>query len=240
VTDPNQTQADAENADDVIEAFFDAMCGMLEHFDIDPESINGPEFSGATRRLTINAYVGKIIDKIDQKIGKLLPPACGPAAPAPAPDIAAAVEALVRHARDWIPQDVRDEMEADARSLVARLTAAEQQKRWPDDYGWDDLMTLLDAHWPSEVFPTLPDDDKRSPGPRIVSLLRMLRAAEAEREKLQEALEWYAEQAEAASRDVPAKKTDSMTAILTCMSLDGGKRARAALASPSPTEARRT
>jgi hypothetical protein len=39
-------------------------------------------------------------------------------------------------------------------------------------HSWDGLMSLLDEHWPDDIFPTLPDDDQRDPGPRIVSLLR--------------------------------------------------------------------
>jgi hypothetical protein len=57
-------------------------------------------------------------------------------------------------------------------------------KVFPDDYGWDDLMALLDAHWPDDIFPTTEDREARDPGPRIVSLLRWvdrLRAVEAER-----------------------------------------------------------
>ena len=37
---------------------------------------------------------------------------------------------------------------------------------------WDGLMSLLDEHWPDDIFPTLRDDASRDPGPRIVSLLR--------------------------------------------------------------------
>lgn len=39
-------------------------------------------------------------------------------------------------------------------------------------HSWDGLMSLLDEHWPESIFPTLPDDSGRDPGPRIVSLLR--------------------------------------------------------------------
>ena len=45
---------------------------------------------------------------------------------------------------------------------------------------WDGLMELLDEHWPEDIFPTLPDTDKRDPGPRIVSLLRMVDRLRAE------------------------------------------------------------
>lgn len=42
---------------------------------------------------------------------------------------------------------------------------------------WDFLMELLDEHYPADVFPTLPDTERRDPGPRIVSLIRHLDAA---------------------------------------------------------------
>lgn len=37
---------------------------------------------------------------------------------------------------------------------------------------WDGLMSLLDEHYPVDIFPTEPDRDDRDPGPRIISLLR--------------------------------------------------------------------
>lgn len=40
-------------------------------------------------------------------------------------------------------------------------------------HSWDGLMSLLDEHWPEDVFPTVPDDASRDPGPRIVALLRV-------------------------------------------------------------------
>ena len=39
-------------------------------------------------------------------------------------------------------------------------------------HSWDGLMSLLDEHWPEDIFPTLDDTDKRDPGPRIISLIR--------------------------------------------------------------------
>lgn len=41
---------------------------------------------------------------------------------------------------------------------------------------WDTLMELLDSVYPTAVFPTLPDDPNRDPGPRIISLLRLINA----------------------------------------------------------------
>ena len=39
---------------------------------------------------------------------------------------------------------------------------------------WDVLMHILDYNYPKTVFPTLPDNPDRDPGPRIVSLLRTI------------------------------------------------------------------
>lgn len=47
---------------------------------------------------------------------------------------------------------------------------------------WDGLMSLLDEHWPEDIFPTLQDDPDRDPGPRIVSLLRWVKYLTAEAE----------------------------------------------------------
>lgn len=55
------------------------------------------------------------------------------------------------------------------RGLVTELVAEIERL-----HSWDGLMELLDEHWPEDIFPTLPDTDKRDPGPRIVSLLRMV------------------------------------------------------------------
>lgn len=48
---------------------------------------------------------------------------------------------------------------------------------------------------------------------------------------LEKALEWYGEQAEAMARHTIAINPKAMEAIVTCLSLDGGNRARAALSS---------
>lgn len=39
---------------------------------------------------------------------------------------------------------------------------------------WDFLMLLLDQHYPESLFPTLEDRNDRDPGPRIVSLIRVI------------------------------------------------------------------
>lgn len=51
--------------------------------------------------------------------------------------------------------------------------------------------------------------------------------------EVKDALEFYRVEAEAAAKAVPAKQTDAMAAIVTVMSLDGGRRARGAIAALS-------
>lgn len=51
--------------------------------------------------------------------------------------------------------------------------------------------------------------------------------------EVKDALEFYRVEAEAAAKAVPAKQTDAMAAIVTVMSLDGGRRAREAIATLS-------
>lgn len=46
-------------------------------------------------------------------------------------------------------------------------------------HSWAGLMELLDEHWPESIFPTLPDSTERDAGPRIISLIRRVDAAEA-------------------------------------------------------------
>lgn len=64
--------------------------------------------------------------------------------------------------------DVHDLASASREALVAHVLRL---------HSWDGLMELLDEHWPTDIFPTLPDSGSRDPGPRIVSLLRWLDAA---------------------------------------------------------------
>ena len=56
---------------------------------------------------------------------------------------------------------------AQARTLVPELVAEVEKL-----HSWDGLMSLLDEHWPDDIFPTTEDREDRDPGPRIVSLLR--------------------------------------------------------------------
>lgn len=69
--------------------------------------------------------------------------------------------------------DLRDALAA-ARAEIDRLNT------------WDGLLSILDEHYPAEVFEKSPD-----PGARIVTLTRHLAAAREENGRLREALEKY-------------------------------------------------
>lgn len=62
--------------------------------------------------------------------------------------------------------------EADRRAARERL--AHEDETDCGHHSWDGLMALLDEHWPEDVFPTRTDHPDRDPGPRIVSLIRMV------------------------------------------------------------------
>lgn len=53
--------------------------------------------------------------------------------------------------------------------LHALTEAADEIERL---HTWGGLMSLLDEHWPEDLFPTLEDNQHRDPGVRIVSLIR--------------------------------------------------------------------
>ena len=65
---------------------------------------------------------------------------------------------------------------------------------------WDGLMSLVDEHYPTDIFPHLagqPDDPDRDPGPRILSLIRevdRLRAIDADLAKARNVIEQVREQ----------------------------------------------
>ena len=74
-----------------------------------------------------------------------------------------------------------------SQGLQAARVGAVDTKVWPDDYGWGDLMTLLDAHWPGDVFgdtirplANLRGDRKHDAGIRIVALLRWVDSLQAD------------------------------------------------------------
>lgn len=60
-----------------------------------------------------------------------------------------------------------DELER-AAALVPELVAEVERL-----HSWDGLISLVDEHYPADIFPTEPDRDTRDPGPRIISLLRV-------------------------------------------------------------------
>lgn len=47
---------------------------------------------------------------------------------------------------------------------------------------WDFLMALLDQHYPESIFPTTLDNPDLDPGPRIVSLIRVIDQLRRERD----------------------------------------------------------
>lgn len=74
----------------------------------------------------------------------------------------------------WITVAARMEIEAlDER--IAELEARNTELLGElADRSWDTLMSLLDEHWPRDVFPTTHrgEEPERDAGPRIVSLIR--------------------------------------------------------------------
>lgn len=72
---------------------------------------------------------------------------------------------------------ISDDIDMAARSAeMARHVALDHAPQLVDEvrrlHTWDGLMSLLDEHYPVDIFPTEPDRDDRDPGPRIISLLR--------------------------------------------------------------------
>ena len=65
---------------------------------------------------------------------------------------------------------------AAARQLVPELVAELKTTRAELErlHSWDGLMSLLDEHYPEDIFPTLEDRLDRDIGPRIISLLRQI------------------------------------------------------------------
>lgn len=92
-------------------------------------------------------------------------------------DILARVEEHRSDSPRGLPWGLADELAAE----VTRL------------HTWDGLMSLLDEHWPADIFPTLPDNPDRDPGPRIISLLRWVDNQRAEVERLRGALKGLAD-----------------------------------------------
>lgn len=88
-----------------------------------------------------------------------------------------------RHKRDYGHQvseiselsDADADFVAAARSLVPELIAEVERL-----HSWGGLMSLLDEHYPEDIFPTLPDTSNRDPGPRIISLIRRINEIRSE------------------------------------------------------------
>jgi hypothetical protein len=85
------------------------------------------------------------------------------------------------------------ETEARYQAEVAALTAELDRLRT-----WPGIMSVVDERYPVDVFPTVDDRPDRDDGPRILSLLRRLQSAEAERDRLREALDYWKGRTEAA------------------------------------------
>lgn len=51
-------------------------------------------------------------------------------------------------------------------------------------HSWRGLMELLDEYWPEGASPTVPDNDSRDDGPRIVALIRWVDQLTRQRETL--------------------------------------------------------
>jgi hypothetical protein len=80
------------------------------------------------------------------------------------------VEIIKAAIDDYIDEGSWDALlgDADTGGMAEHINAA---------LGWDFLMEMLDRNYPQSVFPTLPDDETRDPGPRIVSLIRQMTTA---------------------------------------------------------------
>lgn len=65
---------------------------------------------------------------------------------------------------------------------LAALLAGRDRLRAELDrlHSWDGLMSLLDEHWPVDIFRADPMEDAADPGPRIVALLRWVDRLRAE------------------------------------------------------------
>lgn len=100
-----------------------------------------------------------------------------PVSPPPNPGVPSRRNAPPPPSRPSPVGDVIASLVASARATAKAQTALDAALAELDRlHSWDGLMELLDEHWPEHIFPTLPDDECRDTGPRIVSLLRWVQA----------------------------------------------------------------
>ena len=71
-----------------------------------------------------------------------------------------------------VADEIEAERESDPVVLDLRARLAETRAENTRLHTWDGLMSLLDEHWPEDLYPTREDGGDRDLGPRIVSLLR--------------------------------------------------------------------
>lgn len=95
--------------------------------------------------------------------------------------LAAAARTLIPELRDEVLR-LRDLSDHNFEAAAQLQTEIERL------HTWDGLMSVLNEHYWESVFPTLPDDPDRDPGPRIVSLIRTVDGLRAEVERLTEQL----------------------------------------------------
>lgn len=90
----------------------------------------------------------------------------------------------VTEARDWLDALNYGYFDATGPVIRAARLMSDLLAAYDGLWTWDGLLSILDKHYPADIFPTLPDRVDRDPGPRIVSLIRALSAAVAERDRL--------------------------------------------------------
>lgn len=111
---------------------------------------------------------------------------------------------------EWPERFAESEAGYSHRQHVAReVLAAAHDAGWRVVTSWRQLMALVDEMYPEDVFPVLPDDPNRDPGPRTLSLLRRL--AVARRQGYQNAIDLLRSRCE----DFSDAAADLLAAALT-------------------------
>ena len=96
---------------------------------------------------------------------------------------------------------------------------------------------MSERNWGDEIMALTHQDLENGVHEQIAdAVMGRIAALEAKLSKMEVALKWYGEKAEAMKRYAEAKppKTTSMTAVVTELSLDGGNRAEALAGSDDP------